>query len=63
MNKQPLHSVKPHEFEALVETLKKFQSVVHRIVTCSDRELKEIDNEFQRLVAKFNSYRPNQYPE
>ncbi len=62
MNKQPVNTVKPQELEAPAGTLEKVQSVVYKIVMCSDKELKEIDKEFQRLLAKSNSSFQNQYP-
>lgn len=63
MKKQPVNTVQSQEIEALAETLEKLQSIAYKIVTSSDRELKEIEDEFLRLVAKSNSYLSNQYPE
>ena len=55
MNNQPVNAVKLQKIEALVETLKKPQSVAHKTVTCSDSELKEIENELRRLLADSSS--------
>ncbi len=55
MNKQPVNAVTLQEIEALVGTLEKLQSVAHKIITCSDREFKKIENEFRLLLANSNS--------